>query len=104
MKKLLLIWLFSCSLDGFSQILNAIANRDGKMEVLKPDTVRAKLHVSSNKSHRMCYILDGYVVLMADDIAANPVYLDDKRLPIPPNIIVWQYIKCEEPKKRRAKQ
>ncbi len=103
MKKLLLLWLFSGSLHGFSQVLNAIATRDGNYAYNKSDTIRAKLHVSSNKQRRLCYTLDGFVVFVMDE---NPVYLDDKLLPLKSNIIVWQYIKCEEePKrKRRAKQ
>lgn len=109
MKRLLLLWLFSGSLDCFCQVAydynkglsTGWASHYSIDSVVGfTDTVRAMLHVSFNRPRHICYNLLGYVVLSSE---SDPVYLDDKHIKLSPDIIVWQY-KINPPLPRRVKQ
>jgi hypothetical protein len=94
MKKLLLLWIFSGSLDGFSQVDSVkihdqwlkgytITPGDGLVagkliwnDPQKPDTIRATLIVYHDGEASIVHTKAGFVVFQYDK---DEVYLDDKQ-------------------------
>lgn len=76
MKKLLLLWLFSGSLDGFTQELKPYPITPGMMIIpsRKPDTLRATLIVYYDNGPAILHTKPGFVVL-----GKETVYLDDRK-------------------------
>jgi hypothetical protein len=82
MKKLLLLWIFSGSIDCFSQTEKLYLWPDGKLSVLNPgaglpllpDTLRATLIVYYDNGPAILHTKSGFVVRRSRD----EVYLDDK--------------------------
>ncbi len=70
MKKIILIWVFSCYLDGFSQA---------------PDTVRASL-LRTVGHMRVAHQYNGYAVCVYGNVIG---YLDDQKRPFKPQIKIW---------------
>ncbi len=103
MKKLLLLWLFSCSLDGFSQVNTdkLYLWPDGKYSVLDPgatykiDTIRATLIVYHDGEASIVHTKAGFVVTQ---YGKDEIYLDDRQRVIKYPLEVLTY------KLRRAKQ
>lgn len=97
MKKLLLLFLFSGSLDAFSQDRPATVKdshwlRDDYLlevnELTKPDTVRCTLIVYHDGRPSFVHTKAGYVVWQA---FKDDVYLDEKKRVIKGNIVVLTY-------------
>lgn len=118
MKKILLLWLFSGSLDCFCQngvggdvkwsgtlkMSTGIIVYSDSDRILtpKPDTISAMIQVSANRPMRVTYGIPGYVVLM---LGADPAYLNRNKQPLDSELIVWRWVKyVEQKRKRRAKQ
>lgn len=94
MKKLILIWLFSGSLDTFSQTDRLYLWPDGTLSVLnpgedphRPDTLRATLIVYYDRGPAILHTKPGFVVWGDSEI----VYLDDKKKVIKEPWEVWTY-------------
>jgi hypothetical protein len=87
MKKLFLIWIFSGSLDSFSQ-----TDTTWTIRKIKPDTLRAIILVTTSPNG-IAHARMGYVVI-AD--GRKPVYLtcDKKALKLPQ--VGWGWVEAKE--------
>lgn len=97
MKKLILIWIFSGSLDGFSQDIDttkALRHYDPKswgtvkiqMYDPQPDTLRCTLIVYYDKGPAILHTKPGFVVR-----GEREIYLDDKKARIKAPLEVFSY-------------
>lgn len=91
MKKLLLIWIFSGSLDGLCQD-TLMKAPDGihyiKSAVPKPDTLRCTLFVYYDRGPAIVHTKPGFVVMQ--DYKDN-IYLDDRKKVIKSPLEVLTY-------------
>lgn len=94
MKHLLLVFLFSGSLDGFSQDTLYLWP-DGKYSILNPgsplstpDTLRATLIIYYDRGPAILHTKPGFVVLRG---GKEDVYLDDRKKEIKAPLEVWSY-------------
>lgn len=91
MKKLLLLWFFSGSLDSFSQVPDTIppyCNTAGvTLITYRPDTVRAYILVTMC---RKCAAeaIPGYVVI---EQGKRPVYLDCQKRALKWPMVGWDF-------------
>jgi len=96
MKKLLLIWIFSGSLDSFSQVPDTtVPLREYNWtirEAPKPDTLRAVILVTTSPNG-IAHSRMGYVVITD---GRKPVYLtcDKKALKLPQ--VGWGWVEAGE--------
>lgn len=91
LKRLILLLLFSGSLDGFSQ--DTVIRRT-------PDTLRAELLLTyTTRRWGVAHARDGYVVRKGNEIE----YLDNNHKPFPPCVTVWGWVKWEDSVKRRRR-
>ena len=109
MKHLLLFFLFSGSLDSFSQVYKIegnneqelVQNSDGTWSVRtvkpvppSPDTLRAELLITYT-THRMsiAHIRDGFIVKQDGKVVR---FLTDQKKRFPPSTRLWGWILCDE--------
>lgn len=99
MKHLLLFFLFSGSLDGFSQVSATTLPGTGVMmpivrDVVKPDTLRAELLITYT-THRMsiAHSRDGFIVKQDGKVIR---FLTDQKKRFPPTTRLWGWILCDE--------
>lgn len=103
LKRLLLIWIFSGSLDSFSQDKPEPLYLwpDGKLSVLNPnlpvinpDTLRAELLVTyTTRRWGIAHARDGYVVRKDGKVIR---FLTDKKERFPPNTRLWGWVDVTE--------
>lgn len=93
MKKLFLLWIFSGSLDSFSQPSRAYTGYAVPAAHTKIDTVRASLLITSGHM-QIAHCYEGYVVTNWTDMVA---YLDDKKRPFKAPVRVWGVIRGGKP-------
>lgn len=85
MKKLLLLWLFSCSLDCFCQdVVHSIYTPPDD----KPDTVRVTLIVYYDSGPAILHTKPGFVV---KQYGKDDIYMDDKKKVIKAPLEVFSY-------------
>lgn len=116
LKRLFLLWIFSGSLDGFSQVSITTLPGDGsvimnrpcshnlpnckcmKIDVITPDTLHAELLITTTtRRWGVAHARDGYVVRKGNEVT----YLDNNHKPFPMCVTVWGWVKWEERKRRR---
>lgn len=88
MKKLILLWLFSGSLDCFCQTSGTLVNSVYREPDLTPDTIRATLIVYYDRGPAILHTNPGYVVRKYGD---EDVYLDDKKRIVKSPMEVFSY-------------
>lgn len=103
LKRLLLVWIFSGSLDGFSQVLpGELPRSEYTLEVkdapiqgpLTPDTLRAELLVTyTTRRWGVAHARDGYVVRKDGKVVR---FLDDHKRRFPPNTRLWGWALPDE--------
>lgn len=102
LKRLFLLWLFSGSLDSFSQAEETI-NTSGTPTYSRgaawkqpstPDTIHAELLVTyTTRRWGVAHARDGYVVRKDGKVIR---FLDDRKRRFPPNTRLWGWISNDE--------
>jgi hypothetical protein len=105
LKRLFLLWIFSGSLDGFSQVpdttipLSEYNWSQPKPSIYTypshtPDTLRAELLVTyTTRRWGVAHARDGYVVRKDGKVIR---FLDDRKQRFPPNTRLWGWVVNEE--------
>lgn len=105
MKHILLLWLFSCSLDGFSQAIDSTQylrqykawKKEGDTVYggcttgtswLDPDTLRCTMVIYYENGASILHTKSGFVVRQLNK---ENIYLDDRRRVIKSPVAVWGY-------------